>query len=86
MSIDELISILQSYRSNNTHEERSKVIWIEEYMCGCWQDFDRKSDVLGYCPTHGADRRFLFGPFSRRLVASSVLRTAPSTPEQKGEK
>lgn len=33
--------------------------WIEEYRCGCSEDFDRRSDAIGYCPTHGENRRYL---------------------------
>ncbi len=32
-----------------------KVIWIEEYECGCADEVDRKRDLLGYCSRHGND-------------------------------
>jgi hypothetical protein len=35
--------------------------WFEEYSCGCVSKFvNRKKDLLGYCPTHGNDRRAVY--------------------------
>lgn len=31
--------------------------WFEEYRCRCVSGYElRRKDLLGYCPTHGADR------------------------------
>lgn len=35
-------------------------IWLEEYKCGCSFVTKTKSEALGYCPTHGEDRRHLY--------------------------
>jgi hypothetical protein len=35
--------------------------YFEEYACGCVSDTEkRRKDLLGYCATHGADRRAVF--------------------------
>jgi hypothetical protein len=35
--------------------------WFEEYRCGCVSgNVVRRRDLLGYCPTHGEDRRGVF--------------------------
>jgi hypothetical protein len=35
--------------------------FFEEYTCGCVSDTSkRQKDLLGYCATHGADRRRVF--------------------------
>jgi len=33
-------------------------LWLEEYVrCGCSNVTRTKAEALGYCPTHGTDRR-----------------------------
>lgn len=34
--------------------------WFEEYKCGCVSDFLPKRELLGYCPIHGADTRYIY--------------------------
>ncbi len=33
--------------------------YFEEYTCGCLSKPSSKRSLLGYCPTHGADRRYI---------------------------
>lgn len=34
--------------------KRKRVVWFEEYSCGCISNIKRvKSELLGYCATHG---------------------------------
>ncbi len=34
--------------------------YVEEYMCGCCSPPVRgRKNLLGYCPKHGANRRYL---------------------------
>ncbi len=45
----------QTDRSPRT---RRKWLWLEEYKsCGCSNVTVTKAYALGYCPTHGTDRR-----------------------------
>jgi len=39
-----------------------KVIgWWEDYTCGCTSETVRyKKDLVGYCPAHGANRRYVY--------------------------
>ena len=51
--------------------------WFEEYTCGCVsEDVPRKSDLPGYCGTHGGDRRGVFRASDE--VAVQVERDGPS--------
>jgi len=39
--------------------------WFEDYRCGCVSDLcDCKSDLLGFCAIHGADRRGVYKEWS----------------------
>lgn len=33
--------------------------WMEEYKCGCTHVTVFRNEALGYCPTHGEDRRHI---------------------------
>lgn len=40
--------------------------YFEEYACGCVSDTEkRRKDLLGYCATHGDDRRQVFKHWAR---------------------
>lgn len=51
-------------------------VWIEEYKCGCSEEFTAKPEVLGYCAVHGADRTRL------TRLRKRVKPTAPGGSEQ----
>lgn len=35
--------------------------YFEEYGCGCVSEYENsKEELLGYCPTHGEDRRQVY--------------------------
>jgi len=38
--------------------KRKRKLWFEEYRCGCVSEYVKyKKDLLGYCATHGENRR-----------------------------
>ena len=37
-----------------------KILWIEEYRCGCSSEANLKRDLLGYCEIHGESRRNIY--------------------------
>jgi hypothetical protein len=38
-------------------EEKDFGKWMEEYKCGCSNVVRVKSELPGYCPIHGEDRK-----------------------------
>lgn len=49
---------------SDTDERKGKIPkrigWWEEYRCGCTGQTEKfKKDLLGYCATHGDDRRYI---------------------------
>ena len=48
-------------------KDKLKGYW-EEYKCGCSSETVRyKKDLLGYCGTHGKDRRHIHPEFMKEI-------------------
>ena len=54
--------------SRDSEPQRDR--WMEEYAnCGCSSDAPRRRELLGYCRYHGTQRKHVYPPLPRRVLA-----------------